>query len=350
MRRLDRFLLLRAGLNSLLLLTAGLLLFIGFDILFNLDDYLRQELPPGWNRLLAVLGFYGLQLPALISVLLPPAVIGGCLFTAAGSLIRREYVAVATSGVSPRQANRGLVLLTLLATMLQLLLGDLVAPALHARAAEFDAFIGLRQYPARVWRDPETDAVWFAHRARLPTDAPPEASLVAIIPPKAGMMLARGLYWQDGWWLQEPILDWDGSDRQPRLSTTAMPLPHTHRCSLSPANLRQAWLAREAMSAWELWQQGDQLHRALAYARLTQLLILPLMLLIALPILVRFRSGGGLITAGCLAMVASCWPWLCLVLAARSAEVSRLGAETVMAIALMLAAAPGCWLWLRWRL
>jgi lipopolysaccharide export LptBFGC system permease protein LptF len=350
LRRLDRYFLIRASGNAALLLAGASLLYVLFDLTLKLDKYLKYDLPEGQNRLLTVIGFYLYNLPEIIGILLPAAVVGGVLFSAARSLANREFIAVTSAGVSMRQACRGLLLVAVLAAMLDLLLIDQVVPRTLERSDHFSGFIGNQEKTACIWRDPETKAIWYGHRGRLGGARAPSLELVAIAPLSGGLVVSCGLVWQGDWHLQQPVVTWNGGDDVSYRVQQNVPMEGELTCSLSPDQLRQELISRHAQTAWQLWDRGDQLHRSLVYARLSHLFLTPLMVLAALPMLLRFVHIGALVGAGLRAFALGCWPLLCMTIANRSAEVSVLGALPTVLLGLLLGGLPGVLLWWRWRL
>lgn len=353
MSLLDRLLLRRTCINLLLLMLVVVGLFVAFDLLLNLHKYLKYTASLDQHPAWLIAQFYAYRLPTIVHNLLAPLFVAACLVTTTPALRKREFVALASTGVGPRAMCRSLLVLALAVGLLDVVLGDQVVPRLEARGEDISGFLARKWYMGRIWTDPQTDAVWYAHTTRLPNNAAPIFEVVAVVPPAGGMAIARHLDWTgDHWQLRPPIHLWNGGSPEKdhyRLSDRVVDQPEL-QCWLSPTRLRDELISRHALTSQRLWHRPGQLFQAVIISRGLRFFLPALMVMLALPLFVRFATLGHLIGTGVRAFLLALVVPLITSIAARSGEISSLGAWLPQLIGSGLCGCAALLSWSRWRL
>jgi lipopolysaccharide export LptBFGC system permease protein LptF len=353
--RLDRYLLRRA---LLILAGATLLvavLMVGFDLLLRLKVLLRGVLPPGTSRWGLIAELYLTQLPTFLSPVLPALCCLAALLVTAPMLKRGEFTALSANGVAPGRSCRALLLLALGVGVIDVFLADQVIPRLEGRREALEDMLGGETRSGRSWRVDETGTAWFADTVILRHDGPPILRALTIAPAdgSGGLLTARSASVRDGlWWLEGPIArSYHAAD-----GTLCVDTPTTLACTgtlflpTGGSALDRLVVDRYALTSAALLERGGHAQLSLVAERLSHVVRPLVLLLLLLPLFVRFANRGRLLVAGVQALAAGGCGQVVLSTLMIAADASSLPPLLLLVLAVVICLAPGIWQWWRWRL
>jgi lipopolysaccharide export system permease protein len=293
---------------------AFLLLFLGFDLIDELQNMTAQRLTRGYTLPVALLNV-ALQAPGHLYDLLPIAVLIGAIYVMARLAGSSEYTILRTSGLGPLRALLMLLMLGLAFVAATFVVGDYAAPAANHAAQMFKArFLGdITVGRTGAWlKERQNDIAYSVNIGSLDAngdmsnvrifgfDAATGALRLAIHAPKARFDRAGG------WDLEQP-------DRK-RLPAAADPASADPRIVIDrpatlhwPTGLSQAMVAAavldpDDMRTLELFQytrhlqangQSAQRYQIAFWRKVFYPLSCLVMLVLALPFAyLHFRSGN----------------------------------------------------------
>ena len=177
MRILFRYLSVQVIAPFLTCLTGFIFLWVVFDVFDNGSDFLEAKAP-----FLLILKFYWVQLPSMLSIGLPLAVLLATLYCLINLSRRNEFVAMQSSGLSLWQIGLPFILLGLVCSILLGFLHWEVGPAAikkrEAILEDLDASRDQIKKPRKkedvdvfqksvVYRNPDQSRIWFIEKAEV---------------------------------------------------------------------------------------------------------------------------------------------------------------------------------------
>ncbi len=347
---LDRYLLKRSCAAMLLIMTLALLLGVFFDLVLNMELYMSAELPEDTHRWLLVTELYVYRLPLIAIGILPFVVVAGAL-TALGPMLKRgDWTAVVAGGLSPQRISASLCVLALLAGTVHVCCNNIINPQLHNHIQGIEELFSNAKHSSRVWHIKSTQSTWYASRSRMPKDEAPSFESIFIAPPHNGSVFAAAMDWNgSAWVLHPPIVRWINNENGEQIKQEqSLALTGAFAMPLSPDELRQELLTREAFTGFELWERGDHMYITLLLNRCLALFVPLLALLYALPSFMRFANQSRILVAASKALLLASVPVAIIALTGMAADASNWSPWLSNGIGLVCAAVPGCLFYRRW--
>jgi len=348
--RLDRHLLRHAVITVALATLLIVVLAIGVDLLINLSELLKAR-SGGTAQPGLVLQLYCWRVPQLLNLALPVGMVVAALVVAGPMLRRGEFTALGACGVSLQRAMRPLLLLALLVGLLDTVIADQITPQAiaHSTAIE-DRLMGLRRR-GRVFTVESTGSSWFTGRAAL-TQEPPLMDQV-VVATADRLVMTGAVEWRNGRWSATGGALAYGPDASGQLVLTRperLDLSGDLALRMTPPELFRRLLPSFTLTTPELLARGDPPSLALAGGRWIRVLMPLLMVLAALPALVRFHHRNSLVTGAIKALGAGLVPAGLLLAASAVADATPIHPFGALAIGALIASLPAVWWWSRWRL
>ncbi len=351
-RRLDTHLF-RRYVSSLALIAGAITaLFLGMDLLINLN--VLANLPSGddGSRFASILKLYLNKFPQVLNFALPVAALAAALAVAAPMLKRGEFIALGAGGISPRRASAALLLGAFAVGLFDTLVADWVTPHAVARSAAIEDKLQGQIRQGRAWLDDATGTNWFIGEVYLLEGENPGMKRVVAATADT-LVYADRADWSDGRWrLSGGILRLRlvGSGRVACDRLNALPLEGPLALALSPKELYRQLLPSYAMRTDELLQRGRAQDFAQVWSRWTRLLLPLIMIVTALPLFVRFVNRDTVVVAILQAALAAAGCAGIIALGGLTADATPLPSWTMVLLAVSVAATPGVVLWRRWSL
>lgn len=202
MRILDRYLLREFLAYTLLGVGTFAALFIVVDLFEKLDTFVDFRTSPG-----TVLRFYAWGLPAILTQVLPIALLLGSLLGLTQLRKHNEVTAMQGSGQSPWRLARPLLAAALLFSVLQYAMNEVIGPSAHTRQKRIMAQEIRKQQEADRRSQSEVRLLgagrrfWVARYFDAPTRTLREVSLQYLAAPVVrGRIDARTARWDEGIW------------------------------------------------------------------------------------------------------------------------------------------------------
>lgn len=346
---LDRYLFKRCSSALLVILLLAVLLAVFFDLMLNLEEFLSARLHAQQNRWLMMLQLYLFRLPLIINGLLPFALSAAALITLAPMLRHGEWTAVIAGGISPQRIMLPFAALGLLCALVSSANSNLLNPRLFHQIQALEAAFDNKPYSSRIWHVEESGATWYAARALIPRQDPPQFESIFIATADGSIVHAGGLRW-DGqdWQLLPPFLRWQAGEQETLEQAQALQLSGPLAIQRSPRELRQDLLTRDAFTGYELWQRGEHMHMTLLFKRLSMAWAPLLALCYALPFFARFHNSGRILSSATQSLLLAGIPVLVLVLSGLAADGSSWSPWISNSFGLLLAGIPAVLLVHRW--
>ena len=349
---LDRYLMTRTLAAFVVIIVVVISVAMGVDILMRMHELMGAD-DEGRAWSIAV-RYYLYSLPAMVSPLVPLSLAAAITMACAPVLKRREFVAIASSGINLRRATRSIIILALFIGLADVALNDQLRPRLETTRQSLEDQLGGQVRSARMWQVAETGTWWYANRVVLHDPDNPTIEEVAIIPPDHGMLQAQALERHQGeWQLRGPIMLWerhaDGGDAwrvdsNDRAAKGILAMPYDGE------RLTQLLVSRHALPGHELWQRGGHLNIAMLAQRWSRLAMMLCVALVALPAFVQFHNRDRLMLAAISAIALALLPVLVIAVGGLSADASAISPLLSVGIAVSAALLPSAWYYQRWRL
>ncbi len=345
---LDRYLLRRAALAFVMILTVLVVIIVGLDLTNRVGGALDHE---DGARLIA--RFYLLKIPEWLVAVAAPALLMACLAVCAPMLRRGEFVALSAGGRGTRGATRALLALAAIIGVGTAMLSDRIVPPYSAESERIDDLIDKQDRDGKCWQVLETGSAWFIAHTKIRDEEDFDFSLVAIAPPSGGLVVADNLLWDGaGWRLEGGLCRFeilpDGSYRH---STPArIDLVDELALPYGPTRLYRELLPAHTLTGPELLARGGARNRGIAYGRWAAAFGPLLAVMAALPLFVRFRNKDNLIVASITAAAMASVPLIIIGMSGIVGDTVAADPALVTGTALIVAAMPSLWLYMRWRL
>ena len=342
----------RALLWRLVVVVAAILaIAVALDLVINIGTFSKGAARPDRWKLMFELYMY--RLPVLANIALPVGMLVSALLVGWPMLKNSELVGLSASGISPGRACRGLLLVALGIGAVDTVMADMISPHALAHATLIQDQLRNQRFVGRVWQVPHSNASWFAVAAIDLPSGPHPALLQVVVASPAGLVVADRLEWNDDHWdLAGRILRFGiGPDKAYFLDRLDhLPLSGDLQMTWKPGVLYRHLLPAYTLTGPELLAAGDPVDVALAWSRWSRVFIPFLMVMMALPVFLRWDNQKAAITGALKALAAAAVPVGIISAGGMVADTLGPHPALVMAGTVILAAVPGFYLWIGWRL
>ncbi len=342
---LDRHLLGQFVHNAVLVTVATVIVFVVLDVLLGFQLMTRPA-PSPWVKV----ELFASRIPGLLNFAIPVASLVAVLATVAPMLRRGEFTALGAAGITLRRSTRSLLLVCLIAGVVDVVIADVATPPATARALALQDMLEGQNREGRVWRG-DDGTTWFAGGARLVGLPVPELTRVVASSGQSMAIIDRMQWTGSAWTMASGCVVLDISAGGQRLERrTPGSLPIGLILDLDPDQLYRRLLPRYTMSSQQLLARAERADLVTVWTRLSRVVLPLLMAMSALAVFVRFTNRDRIAVATIEAVAAALLPAVLLSVAGLAADTAPVPPMVAVGIGTVIAALPGLWLWLRWRM